>query len=107
MTYEDKLKKIFNTIKIEAILEQLIEELGELVQASAKHLRIMRGTNPTPITYSENIENIQEEIADVQICIELAIQAMSYDSIEIEKKIDFIKQRKLSRWLDRLEIKVE
>lgn len=107
MTYEDKLKKIFNAIKTKAILEQLIEELGELVQASAKHLRIMRGVNPTPITHSENTENIQEEIADVQICIELAIQAMSYDSTEMQKKIDFIKQQKLSRWLDRLEIKEE
>lgn len=107
MTYEDKLKKIFNAIKTKAILEQLIEELGELVQASAKHLRIMRGVNPTPITHSENTENIQEEIADVQICIDLTIQSLRCDSVKTQKEIEFIKQQKLSRWLDRLEIKEE
>ena len=107
MTYEEKLKKIFNKIETKAVLEQLIEETGELIQASAKQLRIMRGINPTPITHNKNIENIQEEIADVQLCIELAIRAIGSDSVETKKKIDLIKQRKLSRWLDRLGIREE
>ena len=105
MTYEDTLKKIFTTIKGEAILEQLIEEAGELIQASAKRLRIMRGTNPTPITYKENTESLQEEIADVQLCIDLVIQAMNYDNTETQKNIELTKQRKLSRWLERLKNK--
>ena len=107
MTYEDTLKKIFTTIKGEAILEQLIEEAGELIQASAKRLRIMRGTNPTPITYKENTESLQEEIADVQLCIDLVIQAMNYDNTETQKNIELTKQRKLSRWLERLRIMTE
>lgn len=107
MTYEEKLKKIFNKIEVKAVLEQLIEELGELVQASAKHLRIMRGRNPTPITREENIKNLEEEIADVQLCIDLTILAMHLDKTKTQENIDFIKQQKLSRWLDRLEIKEE
>ena len=107
MTYKDKLKKIFNIIQSEAVLEQLIEESGELIQASAKRLRIMRGTNPTPITYKENTESLQEEIADVQLCIDLVIQAMNYDNTETQKNIELTKQRKLSRWLERLRIMTE
>lgn len=94
-------------IQSEAVLEQLIEEAGELIQASAKQLRIIRGKNPTPKTHKENTENLQEEIADVQLCIDLAILAMNYDNSETQKNIDFIKQKKLSRWLERLKIKDE
>lgn len=107
MTYDDKLDNVFCKIEKEAVLEQLIEEAGELIQASAKHLRIMRGVNPTPITRGENIKNLEEEIADVQLCIDLTIQSLRCDSVKTQKEIEFIKQQKLSRWLDRLEIKEE
>ena len=107
MTYDDKLENIFFKIEKEAVLEQLIEELGELVQASTKQLRIMRGVNPTPITCNENIKKLEEEIADVQLCIDLAIIAMHFDKTKTQETIEFIKQHKLSRWLDRLEIKEE
>ena len=103
MTYKDKLKTVLSEIKTEATLEQLIEELSELIQASAKRLRIMRGTNPTSRTIEENTENMQEEIADVQICIDLAIEAMSYNTADGQKQIELIKQQKLSRWLDCLD----
>ena len=94
-------------IESEAVLEQLIEEAGELIQASAKQLRIIRGKNPTPITCKENAKNVQEEIADVQICIDLAIEAMSYNTADGQKQIELIKQQKLSRWLNHLGIKEE
>lgn len=78
-----------------------------MVQVTAKQLRILRGVNPTPITCDKNIKNLEEEIADVQICIDLAIIAMRRNNAKTQENIETIKQQKLSRWLDRLGIKEE
>lgn len=107
MTYDDKIYNIFWKIEKEAVLEQLIEEAGELIHASAKQLRIMRKVNPTPITRGENIKNLKEEIADVQLCIDLAIQSINFYKEKTQKEIELIKQQKLSRWLERLGIEEE
>lgn len=107
MTYEEKLDEIFSKIKAEPVLEQLIEESGELIQVTAKQLRIMRRVNPTPIKSEENIKKLEEEIADVQICIDLAILAMRRDNAKTQENVETIKQQKLSHWLDRLGIKEE
>ena len=105
MTYIDKLDNIFCKIKKEAVLAQLIEEAGELIQASAKQLRIMRRANPTPITCKENIKKLEEEIADVQLCIDLTLYSLNGNRLKTEKEIKLIKRQKLSRWLERLGIK--
>ena len=107
MTYDDKIYNIFWKIEKEAVLEQLIEEAGELIHASAKQLRIMRKVNPTPIKLSENTKNLKEEIADVQLCIDLTLYALHGNRVKTQKEIELIKQQKLSRWLERLGIKEE
>lgn len=53
-----------------AMLEQTAEECSELAQACLKLARFMRGENPTPKPPEEIFENIYEEVADVQICID-------------------------------------
>lgn len=78
-----------------AILEQTIEEAGELIQACAKRLRIIRKENPTPVTINENRESMREELADVELCVEV-LKAKTAIST------DMTKEAKMKRWNDRL-----
>ena len=50
-------------------LNQLNEECGELIQASAKLIRTMKETGYTPVTKIEAKEHLIEEIADVSVCM--------------------------------------
>ena len=50
-------------------LNQLNEECGELIQASAKLIRTMKETGYTPVTKIEAREHLVEEIADVSVCM--------------------------------------
>jgi hypothetical protein len=47
------------------LLELLAEESSELTHAALKLSRIIRGENPTPISYEEAYKNIIEEYTDV------------------------------------------
>ncbi|WP_147613021.1 nucleoside triphosphate pyrophosphohydrolase family protein [Treponema pectinovorum] len=107
MTEKEKLYEIFIKIGRNAVLEQVLEECGELVQASAKQLRIFRGKNCTPVKLSENSENLLEEAADVSLCIELLAVSFYADTEKAKEIITKIKTAKLKRWLERLEIKAE
>lgn len=58
-------KKISDILPKTKILAQLAEEASELAQAALKLRRALDGTNPTPKSVEECLENIQEEMADV------------------------------------------
>ena len=91
--------KIIDKIGIPALLEQTAEECTELAQASLKLARKMRGNNPTPKDIPELIENLEEEVADVDICIRL----LADDGIiDIDNVID-ISEAKEKRWIKRIE----
>lgn len=82
-----------------ALLEQLAEECTELAQASLKYARKLRRDNPTPKNVGEIIDDFQEEMADVLVCI---------DELTKSKLIDYkyvvrIKQEKRKRWYERIE----
>lgn len=79
----------------EELLLQLAEEAAELSQAALKVRRVMDGRNPTPVSYMLAVKNLNEEMADVQLCAE---QISCLD----ESLIATAKQSKLSRWLSRL-----
>ena len=82
-------------------LEALAEETAELSQAALKMIRACRfgeTVNPTPLTAEEALENLYEEIADV----ELAVEMLNVGVIGREK-IDGIKEIKRERWAKRLE----
>ena len=78
-----------------AKLEQLAEEASELAQAALKLARIYRKENPTPVFEKEALENLNEEVADVALCVQVLSNIENY-------KIRRIMNRKYKRWLERL-----
>ena len=90
--------KIIDEIGVPAMLEQLAEECAELAHASLKLARKIRGENPTPKDIPELIENLEEESADVNLCIWL----LENEGILDTDKIIATKRYKLNRLIDRL-----
>ncbi len=91
--------QIAERLSEEALLEQLIEECGELIQASAKRLRIIRGENFTPLGKEANFENVIEELADVTVCMNAYSWKADIDADHFGK----LRESKKGRWLSRLE----
>lgn len=58
------LEYIAASLSEEDILCQIAEEAAELAQAALKLRRAITGTNPTPVTQEEAIDNLIEEYAD-------------------------------------------
>ena len=78
------------------ILAQLAEECAELAQAALKLRRVLDGTNPTPKREAECRETLQEEIADVLVCLaELPDGA--------GERVAYWTDAKRKRWMERLE----
>lgn len=93
-------EKIYTKLGRAAVLEQLAEEAAEVAQAALKMARIIRGENPTPKTACEAAEALEEEMADVIVCMRvLATGSIVIDVENVEK----IAEIKMKRWLDRLE----
>lgn len=95
MKMREKVKEIKNALKPAEVLAGLAEECGELVQAALKLRRVYDGTNPTPVSEEDAIDKLYEEVADVRLYI--TILSMNEDAIKE------IMERKLDRWLYRLE----
>ena len=92
-----------NRLSEEALLEQIAEECGELVQQCAKRLRILRGENPTPIGLAENYEHLVEELADVHLVTAIYEVKMLID----DERIYSIGARKFRRWSERLGLGID
>lgn len=75
------------------LYENLAEECTELAKAALKKSRKLRGENPTPKTMEEIDTDIDEEIADVSVCLFV---------LDLGSELDEF-YRKLSRWCDRIE----
>lgn len=82
------------------LLTQLAEEAAELAQAALKYRRALRteqgqeDTSPTPKTAQEARKALEEEVADVELCV----YALEMLTIDFEPM-----KRKGERWLRRLE----
>lgn len=102
-------KKVSDILPKTEILAQLAEEASELAQAALKLRRALDGTNPTPKNVEECLENIQEEMADVFVCLTMFGKSAERDGILIYnrymEKVIKIKYEKEARWLSRLEAK--
>lgn len=85
------------------ILAQLAEEAAELAQAALKLRRAIDGENPTPKSISECESTLDEEIADVELCLCL-LGFASDDHIDTQA---LIMRSKEERWLSRLRKKEE
>ena len=77
------------------LLAQLAEEAAELGHAALKLRRVYDGTNPTPKTYEEALGDLIEEIADVNLLLD--VLGMN----NLDRRIP-IMEKKLTRWERRL-----
>lgn len=68
---------VLEMIGTAALLEQLAEESAELAQAALKMARKIRNENPTPKSRADCVANLQEEIADVELCISILPAALN------------------------------
>ena len=89
--------QIIEKIPQEELLAGLAEEAAELAQAALKLRRVIDGTNPTPMTHEEAMDNLEEEIADVH----LYLNYIDYDS----RKVTEFYKNKRERWENRLKAK--
>lgn len=79
------------------LFAQLAEEAGELAHAALKLRRIYDGKNPTPVSMDDAYTNLEEEIADVLVCLEV----LGYELNELPKYRAMV-NGKLDRWRSRL-----
>ena len=86
-------------IGLPAMLEMIAEECSEATHACLKYARYLRGENPTPKTEQECLESLMEEIADVELCINILILGGVVGDYEVWKMIC----NKEDRWRKRLE----
>lgn len=75
-----------------AIYEQLAEEAAELAHAALKCARVLRGENPTPVSEAAAAMALVEEASDVHLTAEIL-------GVKVDPEVI---QRKLERWVDRL-----
>ena len=81
------------------MLDQLIEECGELIQACVKFKRAYNQT--TPVTIFEARKKLQEELADVAVASAVVFFGVLTPA-EQEEELETEKE-KIIRWKDRLE----
>lgn len=62
-------KQVKEAIGEAAMLEMLAEEATELAHAALKLARKIRNQNPTPVDYEELYSHLDEESADVRLCM--------------------------------------
>ena len=81
------------------MLDQMIEECGELIQACVKVKRAQRGT--TPMTVERARALLVEELADVGVSRSVLVRGF----LEPEEVVEMVrvKDAKTARWLMRLE----
>lgn len=99
MLNKEMILRIKQQLSDEELLCQLAEECSELAQAALKMRRVMNGANPTPVTTDEATHAIAEEIADILLV--LRVLGYPYEARDVE----LIQNRKLSRWVQRLDEK--
>lgn len=96
---KEQPKTIVERIGEPAFLEQLAEECSELAQAALKTARKYRGENPTPKTIDECYDALQEEIADVMLCVSEYLDCKGPDYLD---RVMLMKFKKHERWERRL-----
>ena len=86
-----KLNKIRERVPEAAIYEQLAEESCELAQAALKKARKLRDENYTPKSMTDIDANLQEEVTDVDLCLDVLNLSGSSE----------LRAKKLDRWIAR------
>ena len=94
----NRAEQIAELVGLPALLEGAAEECTELAKACLKLSRKLRGENPTPMTMVDLTANLNEELADVSLCMEVLRIANAFDT----QKIEEIYAAKEKRWYERL-----
>lgn len=92
----DTFEFITDKVPQTELLAQLAEEAVELAHAALKLRRTYDDTNPTPVTSREAFEKLKEELADVQLLVN--VLGFHQHGLEICRTM----QTKLERWAQRL-----
>lgn len=93
--WRPELNHIIETLGTEELLAQLAEEAAELGKAALKLRRALNGKNPTPVSPVDAIRNVQEEMADVLLCV----LSIGFDEQSAERTI----REKIPRWSGRID----
>lgn len=84
-----------------AMLEQTAEECVELAQACLKYARALRQENPTPKPMHEIIANIEEETADVCLCLSELSRYSVINDTNVQHWTEIKENRILERFKDK------
>lgn len=90
------LHEIESKLTTDDLIIQLAEECNELSQSLMKYLRLYGINKPKADAY-DVLNNIREEIADVELCLE-----MMPSELNNRDAVDLWKDYKLERWVNRL-----
>ena len=93
---EEKRIYIREKLSVMDALVQLGEECSELSAIVFKLIRKIDETNPTPLSFSEINQRVDEEVTDVMLCLDVI--GGVFGDMELYRK-------KLDRWVKRLEEK--
>ena len=93
---EEKRNFIRKKLGVRDLIVQLGEECSELSAAVFKLIRKIDDSNPTPLSFNEIMEKVDEEITDVMLCLDVI--GGLFGDLELYRK-------KLDRWIGRLEEK--
>ena len=95
------LEYIAETLSEEDILCQISEEADELAKAALKLRRAITGTNPTPVTVEEAVENFVEEYGDT---VGAYVAYLVKHNLIDRKVADILEQNnpKYKRWAQRI-----
>lgn len=92
------MQKIVEQYGQEYVLRQLAEESSELCQAALKLVRVMN--NETPVTQADAQKHLLEEIADVEVMVNMVKSAVLND--RGVARIAEIYRQKESRMMERM-----
>ena len=95
MTWAQKIVEQYGQ---EYVLRQLAEESAELCQAALKLVRVMN--NETPVTQADAQNHLLEEIADVEVMLNVLKSAVLND--RGVGKVSEIYRRKEARMIERM-----
>ena len=95
---KNKIKRIANHYGLAKQQRQLAEECGELIQATSKYMRFQEESYALTVDWTY-LQNVIEEIADVEVMLDEMKHLLNINSEAIEA----IKEKKVSRQLERIE----
>lgn len=101
----EKKQLIADKLGAGELLTAIAEEASELAQAALKLRRAMYKVNYTPNSEGLSLKNLAEEIADLELCLDVLMFSLPINnSFFIQDEKTIIKDKKLDRWVERLKI---